>query len=244
MARKRRSYGRKSKPTPVRFKFLRILIRTLFWLLVIVLVFIALFRWIDPPTTSALIQENFHQERWRDRDLIGFQWRDWDQIDPSMPLAIIAAEDQRFPRHHGIDFTELKRAWQERHRRVRGASTITQQVAKNMFLWSGRTYFRKALEATIAVYIEIVWGKKRILEIYLNIVQFGPNVYGVENAAQTYFGKPSNQLNRLESARLAVVLPNPNTRSAIHASEYVVSRQRFILGQMNQLGGLSVIENL
>ena len=200
-------------------------------------------RWINPITSSIILQSNLAGNkpiaRWA-----YFDWRPLEEISAPMALAVIAAEDQRFLHHHGLDFVELSKTLGEGKIRPRGASTITQQVAKNLFLWSGRSYMRKILEAGLAVYIDLVWGKRRVLEIYLNIVQFGPGIYGVENAGRHFFGKPAVSLNRHEAARLAAVLPNPNSRSVTHASTTVVKRQRWILRQMRALGGESLLDGL
>ncbi len=200
-------------------------------------------RWLDPPTSSLILQANLCA---RDdaAPWASFDWRPLTQISPHMALAVIAAEDQRFAQHHGLDFVELSNALRENRDRPRGASTITQQVAKNMFLWGGRSYLRKLFEAGLAVYIDFAWGKRRVLEIYLNVAAFGANIYGVENASQHFFNKPAARLNRLESARLAAVLPNPTTRSATHASPKVLQRQRWILQQMQALGGVGMLDAL
>jgi len=126
----------------------------------------------------------------------------------------------------------------------RGASTITQQVAKNMFLWQGRSYIRKGLEAIIAPYIDLVWGKQRVLEVYLNIVYFGSNTYGAEAASKKFFNKPASKINRYEAARMAAVLPSPRRFSVNNASSYILDRQNWILRQMKRLGGTRYIENL
>ena len=206
-----------------------------------VLIAVTSLRWIDPSSSSVIVQHNI-QARSGGAKIVEQRWVDWESISPQVPLAILAAEDQRFPSHYGIDFTELKNA--VRQGAQRGASTITQQVAKNLFLWQGRSYFRKTLEAAIALYIDLVWGKKRVLEIYMNVAYFGANFYGVEAASQAYFGKSANQINRYEAARLAAVLPNPRRYSALNASTYIVDRQNWIMGQMEQLGGTDFIKTL
>ncbi len=161
-------------------------------------------------------------------------------------MAVIAAEDQQFPFHAGFDFKSIREA--VRHnadsRRVRGASTISQQVAKNLFLWSGRSYLRKGLEAGLTVLIEWLWPKERILEMYLNLAQFGRGTYGVEAAAQRYFHKRARQLRRTEAALLAAVLPNPVRMRVEAPSAYVRSRQAWILGQMAGLGGTAFLNEL
>ena len=201
-------------------------------------------RWFDPPTSSFILQDNWARRADDGSPHAGFTWRPLTDISAQMAVAVIAAEDQRFVHHHGLDFVELSKALRERRGRPRGASTITQQVAKNLFLWSGRSYLRKALEAALAVYIDFAWGKRRVLEIYLNIAAFGANIYGVENASWHFFGKPAARLNRFEAARLAAVLPNPNARSASHASAKVLQRQRWILAQMRALGGARLLREL
>ncbi len=206
------------------------------------LVVVASLRWIDPVTSSVILRENLFgaaDSRW-----ISFDWRPLERISAPMAAAVIAAEDQRFFRHSGLDFVELSKTLRAGKSRPRGASTITQQVAKNLFLWSGRSYARKILEAGLAIYIDSFWGKRRVLEIYLNIAQFGPAVYGVENAARRFFGKPAARLSRYEAARLAAVLPNPNLRSAAHPSELVLQRQRWILAQMRTLEDAKLIDDL
>ncbi len=200
-------------------------------------------RWIDPITSSVIFQQQFVGEH-RSSQRGSFDWRPLRKISKPMTVAVIAAEDQRFLRHYGLDFVELFKTLREGKNRPRGASTITQQVAKNMFLWSARSYPRKFLEAVLAVYIDRVWGKRRVLEMYLNIVQFGPGIYGVENAAQHFFGKSASRLNRHEAARLAAVLPNPNHRAADNPNTQVLNRQTWILRQMQNLDGAELIDNL
>ena len=206
------------------------------------MVAITALRWVDPLTSSIILQGNFadrEHPHW-----VSFDWRPLEQISKDMLVAVIAAEDQRFLQHRGVDFVELFNILRKRESRPRGASTITQQAAKNLFLWGGRSYLRKMLEAVLAFYIDFAWGKRRVLEIYLNIVQFGPRIYGVENASQHFFGKPAARLNRFEAARLAAVLPNPGQRSALHANHQVMRRQKWILGQIRALGGVGFIDNL
>jgi monofunctional biosynthetic peptidoglycan transglycosylase len=176
----------------------------------------------------------------------GYHWRSWDEISGQAALAVVAAEDQKFPQHRGFDFEQIDRALadRERGRRSRGASTITQQVAKNLFLWPGRSWFRKGLEAGLTVLIELAWPKQRILETYLNIAEFGPGTYGVQAAARRYFRKDAARLTRAESALLAAVLPSPARFNVAAPSRYVRQRQAWIERQMRSLGGVSYIESL
>ncbi|TGC74986.1 monofunctional biosynthetic peptidoglycan transglycosylase, partial [Salmonella enterica subsp. enterica serovar Poona] len=163
-------------------------------------------------------------------------------ISPWMGLAVIAAEDQKFPEHWGFDVPAIEKALAHNERnesRIRGASTLSQQTAKNLFLWDGRSWVRKGLEAGLTLGIETVWSKKRILTVYLNIAEFGDGIFGVEAAAQRYFHKPASRLNMSEAALLAAVLPNPIRYKANAPSGYVRSRQAWIMRQMRQLGGES-----
>ena len=169
-------------------------------------------------------------------------WVSMDDISPLMGLAVIAAEDQKFPEHWGFDVSAIEKALEHNERnekRIRGASTLSQQTAKNLFLWDGRSWVRKGLEAGLTLGMETVWSKKRILTVYLNIAEFGDGVFGVEAAAQRYFHKPASRLSLSEVALLAAVLPNPLRFKANAPSGYVRSRQAWIMRQMRQLGGES-----
>ena len=163
---------------------------------------------------------------------------------------MIAAEDQKFPHHPGFDLDAIRSVLEARFGEdanrgaMRGASTISQQVAKNLFLWPGRSWLRKALEAGLTVLIEALWSKRRILEVYSNVAQFGDDVYGAEAAAQHFFGKSGAQLNSREAALMAAVLPNPVRLSIEQPSAYVRERQKWILRQMRQLGGMGYLEQI
>jgi monofunctional biosynthetic peptidoglycan transglycosylase len=163
-----------------------------------------------------------------------------------MALAVVATEDQRFPYHRGFDFKSISDALEEHRkgRRLRGASTITQQVAKNLFLWSGRSYVRKGLEAYFTILLELLWSKRRILEVYLNIVEFGNGTHGVHAAAKNFLGKKPSQLTRWDAALLAAVLPNPRILKVRNPSPFVRQRQHWIVQQMGQLGGVGYLRDL
>lgn len=165
------------------------------------------------------------------------QWRPFSEISPNLMQAMVAAEDQKFLQHHGFDLQAIEKAlvYNSKGRKVRGASTISQQTAKNVFLWTGRSWARKGLETGFTVLIEGAWGKQRILEVYLNSVEFGPGVYGAEAAAQRYFGISAAKLSRQQAALLAAVLPNPHRFLVQSPSPYVRKRQQWILKQMQQL---------
>lgn len=173
-------------------------------------------------------------------------WRSYDEISKEAALAVVASEDQQFPYHWGFDFDEIQDAIKENQyrKRPRGASTISQQVAKNVFLWNGRSYIRKGLEVYFTVLIELIWGKKRILEVYLNVAETGPMTFGVEAASERFYAHTAQSLSRNEAARMAAVLPNPNQFSIRNPSAYIQRRTKQIARQMRALGGQKYIRNL
>lgn len=208
---------------------------------------VLLLRWWDPPGSAFMLSARLQALRSGDSAYqLRYEWVDLEQISRHAALAVIAAEDQLFPYHWGFDLDSIREAVRENaHRkRPRGASTITQQVAKNLFLWNGASYVRKGIEAWFTVLIELLWPKARILEVYLNIAQFGRGVYGVEAAAQTFFRKPAARLAREEAAILAAVLPNPVRMRADRPSRYVLSRRDWILDQMEGLGGAQYLKTV
>ena len=208
---------------------------------------VLLLRWINPPFTAFMAEAQM--AAWMSRDsnyVFRHSWVDLDRISPNLPLAVVASEDQKFPEHWGFDVAAIEKAYalNQHNHKVRGASTISQQVAKNLFLWSGRSYFRKGLEAYFTVLIEGLWPKRRILEIYLNVAEFGYGTYGAEAAAQRFFHKPASRLTRGDAAVLAAVLPNPQHYSAAAPSRYVQQRREWILGQMQALGGPEMLDEI
>lgn len=208
---------------------------------------VVLMRWVNPLSSAFMLRGSVNAMIAGDAKYqTHYRWVDLEQISPHAALAVVAAEDQQFPFHAGFDIKSIREAVQQNaHRkRPRGASTITQQVAKNLFLWNGASYVRKGIEAWLTVLIETLWPKERILEVYLNVAQFGPGVYGVEAAAQKYWRKPAARLTRAEAATLAAVLPNPIRMHADRPSAYVISRREWILGQMRGLGGREYLEDV
>lgn len=207
---------------------------------------VLILRFLPPPVSALRVERRvaswFSPEPYVSRS----KWVSLDDIAPCMGLAVIAAEDQNFPDHSGFDWKAIEKAvaHNERSRRKRGASTVSQQTAKNLFLWSSRSWIRKGFEVYFTGLIELEWPKQRILETYLNIVEFGDGLYGVEAASQAYFRKPAKRLRPSEAALLAAVLPNPH-RFKVHApSAYIQGRQAWILRQMGQLGGDQLIKEL
>nr|WP_298728846.1 monofunctional biosynthetic peptidoglycan transglycosylase [uncultured Steroidobacter sp.] len=207
---------------------------------------VLLLRWVDPPTTAFILRERLSAGEPGKPRSVQYRWLDWEQISPHIKVAVIASEDQKFLGHYGFDLESISDALadRERGRRVRGASTLTQQVAKNLFLWPGQSWIRKGLEAYFTVLIETLWPKQRILEVYVNIAEFGSGVFGVGAAAETYFKKPAARLTAPDAALLAAVLPNPKRMKVRSPSRYVLSRQQWILGQMRGLGGVGLLQQL
>ncbi|MFP8880818.1 MAG: monofunctional biosynthetic peptidoglycan transglycosylase [Myxococcota bacterium] len=196
---------------------------------------IALMRVVDPLTSAFMIESRFADPATgRPCDGVEHQWVDLEAMSPHLPLAILVAEDQRFFQHAGFDFDEIASALAERieGRRLRGASTVSQQVAKNLFLWPGRSLARKTLEAWFTSWLEWLWPKRRILEVHLNVAQFGPCVFGSEAASFRYFGTDAASLSASEAALLAAVLPNPSQISAHDPGPYARQRQQEILDSM------------
>ena len=205
------------------------------------------FRWLPVPITSFMVQDRFAalfsgEKGYR----YAHDWVRWEEISPNAALAVIAAEDQKFPDHWGFDFESIDKAVSDakRGRRLRGASTISQQVAKNLYLWPGQSWVRKGLEAWFTVLIEAFWPKQRILEVYLNSAEFGRGTWGVEAASHRYFRKPAARLGRSEAALLAAVLPAPKRFRVDAPSAYVRKRQAWIQGQMVALGGPASLDRL
>jgi len=209
-------------------------------------------RWMDPWYSAFMLDAALDASRGGKANYqTDYRWVDLEQISPHAAVAVIASEDQLFPFHTGFDFKSIREAIRSnerqatrKHPHVRGASTISQQVAKNLFLWSGRSYLRKGLEAYFTLLIELSWPKERILEVYLNVAQFGDGIYGVEAAAQRFWRKPAVRLDRYEAATLAAVLPNPLRLRANAPSPYVQLRRDQILAQMRGLGGASYLDAL
>lgn len=204
------------------------------WLIAIWLGLIVLYRWVDPPITPLMVL------RMAEGAGIDHRTRPLAQIAPALARSVIAAEDNRFCMHRGIDWSAVGEAIEEFHDdgRLRGASTITMQLARNLFLWPGGGVARKAIEAPIALTIDALWPKYRIVEVYLNVVEWGPGIYGAEAAAHVHFRKSAARLSRREAAILAAVLPNPRRWSAGQPSAYIVERAHRIASRIDMLGDL------
>lgn len=226
-------------------------LRRLAWLGIALVAFtvvqVAVLRFVDPPFSAFMAARQV--EAWADGDWdfrVAHDWRDLDEVSPHVAVAVIAAEDQRFAEHDGFDFVAIEKA-REAHARggkLRGASTISQQVAKNLFLWGGRSWVRKGIEAWYTLLVEALWPKARIIEVYVNIAEFGDGVYGAQAAARTWYGKDAAALAPAEAARLAAVLPSPRRYSVPNPGPYVRGRTAAIQRQMRQIGGTGYLEAL
>jgi monofunctional biosynthetic peptidoglycan transglycosylase len=197
-----------------------------------------IYRFVPPPFTYLMIQRLVEQKMDGEDLKLRKDWVSIDKMSPYLVRAVIASEDQHFNEHWGFDIEALQKAYQhnQKSKKVKGGSTISQQVAKNVFLWPGRSYFRKGLEAYFTILIEITWSKKRIMEIYLNEIEMGNGIYGAEAAAKKYFRKPAKDLSKRESALIAAVLPNPIRWTPANPNAYIQRRQYRILRAMRYVG--------
>jgi monofunctional biosynthetic peptidoglycan transglycosylase len=215
------------------------LVRLVLGVSAVITLLVALFSVVPVPATAFMLRDSALRG-----SLVDYDWA--SDVSPHLKLAVVAAEDQRFADHSGFDLQAIEKAAKHNQRggTVRGASTISQQVAKNLFLWPGRSWVRKGLEAAITVLIETMWSKERILDVYVNVAEMGDGVYGAGAAAERFFRKPAASLTPSESALLAAVLPNPHGLRADAPSGYVRRRQQWIQRQMNALGGTAWLRRL
>lgn len=206
---------------------------------------VLLLKWLPPPTTAFMLPWQL-TATFSDQELPRREWVNYQSISPHLALAVVAAEDQKFPFHRGFDFAAMEQAYQHNRRgkSIRGASTISQQVAKNLFLWPRRSYLRKGMEAYFTFLIEAFWSKRRILEVYLNIAFMGNNVFGAEAASRRFFNKSARSLSSPEAALLAAALPSPSRFNVGHPSAAMLKRQRWILRQMKALGGTAYLNSI
>lgn len=234
--RKRRPFLRRL------FRWLAVAVST--WLLVTFLLVLVL-RFVPPLTSLFMLERRIEATAEHDGDFrLQYRWTPIDQVSPNLPIALVAAEDQKFPNHHGFDVDAIQDALADADdgARLRGASTISQQVAKNLFLWNGRSFVRKGFEAYFTVLIELLWPKQRIIEVYLNIAEFGDGTYGAAAASERFFHTSPAQLSAHQSALLAAVLPNPRKLRVDRPSPYVQRRAAWIERQVRQLGGSAYLE--
>lgn len=213
-------------------KITRFLAKIALGLIIASIATVIIYRFVPVPITPLMVIRYFEMEDGK----IEKDWESLEDISPSLPLAVITSEDQKFDEHYGFDIEAIEKAakYNERHKgkKVKGASTISQQTAKNVFLWPSRSWIRKGLEVYFTLLIEIFWSKERIMEVYLNVIEMGPGIYGAEAAANYYFNKPAARLTRSESALIAAILPNPRRWSASKPTPYILRRKSRILKKM------------
>lgn len=214
------------------------------WIFKAIIVFLALsifsviiFRWVPVPFTPLMIIRNVEQWSKGEKAPYEHDWVQLKKISPYLAKAVIVSEDQKFMEHSGFDFEAIEKAFKKNknRKRIKGGSTISQQTAKNVFLWPQRSYVRKGFEVYFTFLIEVFWGKERILEVYLNSIEMGNGIYGAEAAAQHWFRKPAAKLSAYESASIAAILPNPRKYSATNSSNYIERKKNWIMRQMNYL---------
>ncbi len=216
-------------------KLFKTVLRVFLALFILSILMTVLFRFVPVPVTPLMISRYFEMEEGK----IDYTWKSIDKISPNMALAVVTSEDQKFEEHFGFDIEAIEKAvkYNEKHKgkKIKGASTISQQTAKNVFLWQGRSWLRKGLEVYFTFLIEILWSKERIMETYLNVIEMGPGVYGAEAAAQYYFKKPAIKLTKSEAATIAAILPNPLRWSASKPTPYIIKKRNWILRHMRKM---------
>ena len=235
-------HGQAPTPGTRRFRRLGVLgLKAALAFVVLTVVLVLPWRWIPPPTTAFMLRERIVGEA-----PVRYQWVRWSEISSHLPIAAVASEDQKFPGHFGFDLDAIADAVEQNRQggRIRGASTISQQVAKNLYLWPGQNLVRKGIEAYFTLVIELMWPKRRILEVYLNVAEFGPGIFGASAASQHAFDKSPDALTAREAATLAAVLPSPKRMSAARPSEYVINRAGQIQQAVSSLGGAGYLSGL
>ena len=217
-------------------KLFKFLFKLILWLLAIPIVAVVIFKWVPVPATPLMVIRYFEQKEtvWK------HDWVSIDEISKNLQLAVICSEDQNFVKHNGFDMKAIEKAldYNQKGKKVRGASTISQQTAKNVFLWPHRSWFRKGLETYVTFLIELIWSKERIMEVYLNSIEMGNGIYGAEAASQFWFKKPASKLSKSEAAAIAAILPRPLKYRANPPTPYIAGRKLWIMKQMSFFGPL------
>jgi monofunctional biosynthetic peptidoglycan transglycosylase len=221
-------------------KILRWVKKAMLWFFAISILLVVVFKWVPIPYTPLMVIRAL-ENKWEGKDaVLSHDWVPLEEISPNLQKAVIASEDGNFLNHHGFDFQAMQKAFKnnQKGKRIKGGSTISQQTAKNVFLWQGRSYIRKGLEAYFTVLIELIWGKERIMEVYLNSIEMGKGVYGAEEAAKHWYRKSAVNLTKREAAGIAAILPNPLKYKATNSSSYIERRKDKILRNMRHVGKL------
>jgi len=238
MATKRRTPA-KAK-SPLLKKITGILTKVFLWFLMVTVLWVLFYRFVNPPITLLMIQRNIERSSEDRPGKMEKKWVDFDDMSDNMKRAAVSAEDQLFLKHIGFDVKAIEKAFatNKKGKKIKGGSTISQQTAKNVFLWPGRSWIRKGFEAYFTLLIEIFWSKERILEVYLNVIEMGDGIYGAEAASQAYYGKSCTKLSRAQAALIASCFPNPRRWSPKNATPYIRHRQYLIMKNMRRLGPL------
>lgn len=238
MAQKKRSNS-KSKQSFTK-KLSSILTKLFVWFLLVSVLWVLIYRFVNPPITLLMVLRNIERKTEGKPLKMEKKWVDFDDISDNMKRAAVSAEDQLFLKHIGFDVKAIEQAFKtnKKGEKVKGGSTISQQTAKNVFLWPGRSWVRKGFEAYFTLLIEMLWSKERILEVYLNVIEMGDGIYGAEAAAQSYFGKSCTKLTRSQAALIAACFPNPRRWTPRNPTRYIKHRQYLILKNMRRLGPL------
>lgn len=221
--------------------------RFLLWFFVLTFLWVLVYRWVNPPFTLLMLQRYIEAMIGNEENpVITYRWTSYHHISPNMAIAVIAAEDQDFPTHYGFDIEAIRHAirYNQTHERTRGGSTISQQVAKNVFLWQNRDWLRKGLEVYFTLLIELLWSKERIMEMYLNMIEMGDRVFGIAAAANHYYKVKPEKLTLEQSAAIAVCLPNPIRYNPTKPTTFLVKRKNWTLRQVQRLGGLRYLKNM
>lgn len=219
-------------------KLFKFIFKSLFWLFVLSIILVVLFKWVPVPATPLMVIRSVEQYKNDEPMAWMHQWVPIEEISKNMQLAVVCSEDQNFIKHNGFDKKAIEKAIEDNKKgnRIRGASTISQQTAKNVFLWPQRSWFRKGLEVYFTFLIELFWGKERIMEVYLNSIEMGNGIYGAEAASQYWFNKSASNLTKQQASAIAAILPNPRVYRANPASKYISSRISWIIEQMHYYG--------
>ena len=228
----------KKEPTSFMSKLIRFLFKALLWFFGLSLFFVVFFKFVPVPFTPLMVIRAIENKAVGQEVFFSHDWEPIENISMNLQKAVIASEDGTFLKHNGFDFVAMQKAYKsnERGRRIKGGSTISQQTAKNVFLWQGRSYLRKGLEAYFTVLIEIIWGKERIMEVYLNSIEMGNGVYGAQAATQHWYRKDASSLTPMQAAGIAAILPNPRKYSATSSSSYINRRKAKIVRVMRTVG--------
>ena len=238
MAQKRRSGKKTSQPLLKRISSL--LSKILLWFLLVSVLWVLVYRFVNPPITLLMVVRNIERKADGRPFKTNKEWVDFENISDNMKRAAVSSEDQLFLSHVGFDLKAIEKAYENNNKgkKIKGGSTISQQTAKNVFLWPGRSWLRKGFEAYFTLLIEILWSKERILEVYLNVIEMGDGIYGAEAASQEYYGKSCKSLTRAQAALIAACFPNPLRWSPEKPTKYIKHRQSLIMKNMRRLGPL------